>query len=120
MKNSSLLTLCLLAPLVVVANGLGQEPGLACSREGDAQRPGCESSCLSSRGLHWTRNCFPCKSCPDDYCPNPYPRQCWPPYPPFYQCAPAGNCCRDTNNDRLSWWFLPRPRALHEALWCQP
>jgi hypothetical protein len=62
--------------------------------------------------------CCPRHGCPDDYCPNPYPRQCWPPYPPFYRCVPAGDCT--PRKDRLTWWFIPAPRALREALWWQP
>ena len=68
--------------------------------------------------------CFPRSTCPDDYCPNPYPRQCRPPYPPFYRCVPAGECahppCVGVGNEKLTWWWIPTPRALHEALWLQP
>jgi hypothetical protein len=122
MKRATLLVLGMLGPLFVAGYGLTQEPGPApaCVQATGAGRPACNSSCPAHPSLHWTSACFPCKSCPDDYCPHAYPRQCWLPYPPFYQCVPAGNCCGVTNNDRLTWWFLPRPRALHEALWRQP
>jgi hypothetical protein len=23
-------------------------------------------------------------------------------------------------NEGLTWWWIPRPRALREAVWCQP
>jgi hypothetical protein len=80
---------------------------------------GCGSDC---GGLHWTHECFPRSGCPDDYCPNPFPRQCWPPYPLFYRCVPAGDCadCRDRSADDLSWWFIPKPRTLHEAIGWRP
>ena len=65
--------------------------------------------------------CFPPSCCPDDYGPNPFPRQCWPPYPPFYVCVPAGDPAQpgacDRGRGRLTLWFLPTPRALREALW---
>jgi hypothetical protein len=72
-------------------------------------------------GLHWTHDCFPRNACPDDYCPNPYPRQCWPPYPFFYRCVPAGDCagCRKRTDD-LSWWFIPKPGTLREAIGWRP
>ncbi len=78
--------------------------------------PGC--------GLHWTGDCFPRYGCPDDYCSKPFPRQCWPSYPPYYRCVPAGDCigpaCGSPGKDRLTWWFIPTPRALREALWLHP
>src|SRR5262249_6242174 len=59
--------------------------------------------------------------CPDDYCPHPQPVVCCPQYPPFYKCVPAGDCggCRD-GRDGLTLWFIPTPRALHQALWGRP
>jgi hypothetical protein len=78
--------------------------------------PGC--------GLHWTRDCFPGNACPDDYQPKPLPRQCWPPYPSYYRCVPAGDgtgpICGSPAKDRLTWWFFPTPRALRDALWLHP
>jgi hypothetical protein len=70
----------------------------------------------------WVRACFPRCGCPDDYCPNPCPRPCWPPYPPFYQCVPAGHCGPSDGRGTkgLTWWFFPTPQALREALWCHP
>jgi hypothetical protein len=69
----------------------------------------------------WTCGCFPRWGCPDDYCPHPLPRQCWPPYPAFYRCVPAGDCgpCGSKwhKADDRTWWFLPKPRTMHEALW---
>jgi hypothetical protein len=77
------------------------------------------TSCASNAiGIHWAHGCFPRCDCPDDYCPNPLPRQCWPPYPPFYRCVPAGS--GSSSKDKLTWWFIPNARALREALWCQP
>src|SRR5437764_10310404 len=52
---------------------------------------GCESL-VSGCGWHWSRDCFPHGGCADDYCSLPYPRQCWPLYPAFYRCVPAGDC----------------------------
>ncbi|SRR6266849_6736217 len=82
----------------------------------ESMAPGC--------GLHWSRDCFPHGGCPDDYCGNPYPRQCWPPYPAFYRCVPAGDCagyeCGKSGQGRLTWWFIPTPRALRDALWLRP
>jgi hypothetical protein len=69
-------------------------------------------------GLRWTVGCFPRCGCPDDYTANPYPRQCWPPYPAYYRCVPAG--AGGLGKEKLTWWFLPTPQALREALWCQP
>jgi hypothetical protein len=75
------------------------------------------------QGHGWTLRCFPRCGCADDYCPSPYPRQCWPPYPPFYQCVPAGACahpaCVGVGNEKLTWWWIPTPRAFREALWLE-
>jgi hypothetical protein len=116
MKSAFAVVLCLLsAPLI-----LAQAPGPLPAPVGCAEGP----SCASPHGLHWTQCCFPRQGCPDDYCPNPFPRPCPPPYPPFYQCVPAGECGQAAgcghDKDRLTWWFLPTPRALREAVWCQP
>ena len=104
----------------------------ACAQEARPLPPKSIPACTESAkcgscgptGLHWTLGCFPRYGCPDDYCPNAYPRQCWLPYPPFYACVPAGDCCPrygcGQRNADLSWWFFPTPRALREALWCQP
>jgi hypothetical protein len=55
--------------------------------------------------LHWWNpHCFPCGGAPDDYCPKPLPRVCWPPYPPYYiwgpseVCYPPG-CCWPANGE---------------------
>jgi hypothetical protein len=83
---------------------------------------GCTASCgTNCGGLHWSHDCFPRGGCPDDYCPNPFPRQCWPPYPVFYRCVPAGDCagCRQRSDD-LSWWFIPKPRTLRDAVGWRP
>jgi hypothetical protein len=115
MRAASPVVLYLLNVLVFGPSGLAQEATPA---------PAGGSCCSSAKGLVWQLNCFPRCGCPDDYCPNPYPRQCWPPYPPFYRCVPAGECshppCVGVGNEKLTWWFLPTPRALREALWCQP
>jgi len=97
----------------------------SCSESGccASNSNGCTTCCGSGcGGLHWTRECFPHNACPDDYCPSPFPRQCWPPYPSFYRCVPAGDCagCRDRSTDDLTWWFIPKPRALREAIGWQP
>ena len=64
--------------------------------------------------------CVSCPGCPDDYCPNPYPRQCGCGYPGFYRCVPAGERAlpegQGRGKDKLTWWFIPTPRALCEAL----
>jgi len=74
-------------------------------------------------GHHWTQACFPRCGGPDDYRANPYPRQCWGPYPDFYRYVPAGIPLLDqceTRRDRRTWWFLPTPAALRDALWPGP
>src|SRR5262249_7872718 len=116
---------------------LGLLAGLAASVPGVAQdlRPTCPTTAFTAKsvsatngdgpgGCRWSLFCFPRCDCPDDYCAHPYPRQCWPPYPPFYRCGPAGDCghppCTGVGNEGLSWWWIPTPRALREALWRQP
>jgi hypothetical protein len=126
MKNASPALLSLLVALVTCVSGLGQEAGPAPAGPVAArcEAPACAAHGGGTNCWSWTLFCFPRHGCPDDYCPNPYPRQCWPPYPPFYRCVPAGACappgCDGRQTDRLTWWFIPTPRALHEALWCQP
>jgi hypothetical protein len=122
MKTICLAIGCLIAMLAAAAGGRAQAP--------PGPPPGCANVPISAiaddsrHGVDWTRTCFPRCGCPDDYCANPYPRPCWPPYPPWYQCVPAGDCAPDggcgSGRGRLSWWFLPTPRALREAIWCQP
>jgi hypothetical protein len=112
--------LCLLAG----APGLVPAPGPVSPAPAGGEAPACAAPCGGPKGCGWTAGCFPRCGCPDDYCPNPYPRSCWPPYPPFYRCVPAGNCgpadgC-GRGTGRLTWWFVPTPRALREALGWQP
>jgi hypothetical protein len=122
MKYASAVLLCLLSGLAVCLPCRGQEPRQGPVLTGNAAP--CGSACGGLSGLHWTVPCFPRCGCADDYCPHPYPRPCWPPYPPFYKCVPAGDCSHpiggDHANNGLSWWFLPTPRALREALWARP
>jgi hypothetical protein len=122
MKRAAAVFAYLLGALALCAPGRGQEsaqgPSPAC-----AGGQSCGLAHCPPHGLHWTRACFPRHGCPDDYCPHPCPRPCWPPYPPFYRCVPAGNCSPAYNGPHtggLAWWFLPTPRALREAIWCQP
>jgi hypothetical protein len=119
MKSPLAALLCLLGAVAVWAPSWAQE---AAPAPASSITP-CPAA-AEPYGCHWTRDCFPRHGCPDDYCPNPFPRQCWPPYPPFYQCVPAGDCAAaghcGPGKVRLTWWFLPTPRALCEALWCQP
>jgi hypothetical protein len=123
MKNASAVLPGLLSALVACAPACAQEPGPGTSPTCTAGQPS-GLPCAGPHGLHWTRDCFPPNCCPDDYCPHPFPRQCWPPYPPFYQCVPEGDCarpgCGGNGTSRLTWWFLPTPRALCEAIWCHP
>jgi hypothetical protein len=81
-------------------------------------------ACRASSPCAWVKVCFPRCGCPDDYCPHPYPPPCWPSYPPFYKCVPAGTCSPSTygvpGKDRISLWFIPTPLTLHEALWLHP
>jgi hypothetical protein len=116
----------LVCVLACWAAARGQEPGPATT----SPRAVCGAcatgeSCGSGPGCcGWVRTCFPRRGCCDDYCPNPYPRQCWLPYPPFYRCVPAGECvhpsCVGVGNEKLTWWWIPTPRALRDALWCDP
>src|SRR5262249_53314169 len=126
MKTVSSAILCLVSAVAACAQGPDQGP-----RQGPASPvitsipgPACGAPGAGSKCCRWTTSCFPRCGCPDDYCPNPLPRQCRPPYLPFYQCVPAGDCahppCVGVGNEKLTWWFLPTPRALREALWCQP
>jgi hypothetical protein len=121
MKAPFALLLGLGLSLTVCSMGLGQQ------FEPDAQFIEGPPSCSSNggpHGLHWTHACFPRCGCPDDYCPHPYPPPCPSPYPPFYLCGPAGDCGHapvgSHARDRLSWWFVPTPRALADAIWCRP
>jgi hypothetical protein len=126
MKTASAALLGLLGALVAAGHGFGQGPGPgpASPVKPGAEAPACGLPCGGPGGCDWVRGCFPRGGCPDDYCPNPFPRQCWPPYPPFYKCVPAGNCvhppCVGVGNEKLTWWFIPTPQALHEALWLHP
>jgi hypothetical protein len=126
MRNASRLVLGLAGVLAASVPGGAQElqPGPACPPPTCPAKPACESPAGWLGSCKWTAGCFPRCGCPDDYCPNPYPRQCWPPYLPFYRCVPAGECahppCVGVGNEKLTWWFLPTPRALREALWCRP
>jgi hypothetical protein len=126
MKRAASMLLCLLTVLAACVPGRCQEtvpmsggPFTTCT-----EAPVCGLPGVGPTGCHWTYGCFPRCGCPDDYCPHPYPRQCWPPYPSFYRCVPAGECCHPrcvgVGNEKLTWWFFPTPRALREALWCQP
>ncbi|QDS90840.1 hypothetical protein EC9_50580 [Rosistilla ulvae] len=69
-------------------------------------------------------NCFPPNCCCDDYTPRPYPRSCFPAYPSWYKCVPAGDvaCCPQAcePEKKRTWWFLPTCHALKEALWLTP
>jgi hypothetical protein len=98
MRSTAVLA-CLLGAFVAGESGRAGEPPCGCQAE----------------------TCFPRSTCLDDYCPSPYPRQCWPPYPAFYQCVPAGVCshppCVGVGNEKLTWWWIPTLRALREALW---
>jgi hypothetical protein len=121
-RIATALLVCFLSALV--AGAQEPVPERAGSVPVGVDVPGCGFCHECPTGLHWPRDCFPHCGCPDDYCPHPFPRQCWPPYPPFYQCVPAGHCghppCVGVGNEKLTWWFLPTPRALREALWCHP
>jgi hypothetical protein len=112
--------------LVVGVQSRGEEskypkaaPAPACT-----DGPVCEKPCSGPGSSHWTNCCYPRSGCPDDYCPNSYPRQCWLPYPSYYKCVPAGACSRSdacaAQKDKRSWWFVPTPQALRDALWFQP
>jgi hypothetical protein len=126
MKPAFLAPLCALGALVACTRGHAQEPKRPPDSSVDiyAAAPACTSTCTGCNCFHWALGCFPRCGCPDDYTANPYPRQCWPPYPPFYKCVPAGDCgpaggCT-VGKDKLTWWFIPTPRAFRAALWCEP
>src|SRR5579871_1487050 len=119
MKNATLTLLGLLGALAAGVPGFSQEPRLVPTSPAPAviypDGPPSGAPCVPSKCFGWTRACFPRCGCPDDYCPTPLPRQCWEPYPPFYRCVPAGDCdpgCNGRRIDRLTWWFIPTPRAL--------
>jgi hypothetical protein len=126
MKTPTAGLVSILIALASSITGQGQEikPMPANSGSDCGRGPRCCAQCYGPTGLHWTLCCFPRCGCPDDYCPNPYPRQCWPPYPPFYKCVPAGDCghppCVGVGNEKLTWWWIPTPQALRDALWCKP
>jgi hypothetical protein len=126
MNKAATAILCLLFALAACPEAVSQYHAQMPADLGltETAAPASGSPCGGPRGLTWARDCFPRCGCPDDYCPNPFPRPCWPPYPPFYQCVPAGDCGQGCGcgqgKDRLSWWFLATPRALREAVWCQP
>src|SRR5215471_10778323 len=98
MKTASPALGCSVIIFAICTLGHSQEPVpgpsspcKACTQGTTSGLPGC-----GLNGFRWTLGCFPRCTCPDDYCPNPYPRQCWPPYPPFYRCVPAGDCARSS------------------------
>lgn len=124
MKNVSMELLVVACSLFLGASVFGQElePRQAYagwfSRHSSppAEKANCCGSCGATSG--GDRCCFPRNACPDDYCDKPFPRQCWPDYPPFYRCVPAGDCAGYGNGkENLTWWFIPKPQALREALW---
>jgi hypothetical protein len=94
MKRAAATMLGLVSALLTAAPApaQGPAPGPACAAPTAAGAPGCGSSGGAPHGLCWTAGCFPRQGWPDDYCPTPCPRPCWPPYPPFYRCVPAGDC----------------------------
>jgi len=117
---------CLLVALIACPSGRGQEAARVpvSSATTCTDVPACASPCGGANCFRWTLGLFPRRGCPDDYCAKPYPRQCWPAYLPFYRCVPAGDCvspsCGGPEKEKLTWWFLPTPQALREALWCHP
>src|SRR5208282_4950345 len=94
MKRDVPALLCLLVAVAAGAPARAQEPGPVPtgSPTNCPDAPACNLHGGGPSWCHWTAGCFPQCGCPDDYCRNPYPRQCWPPYPSFYQCVPAGDC----------------------------
>jgi len=126
MKTVSHVLLGLTTVLAACAPGRGQAPQQVppSTTVFYSEVPNAKPPCAGTSGLHWARDCFPRWGCPDDYCPNPYPRQCWPPYPTFYRCVSAGDCGAKDGcghaNERLTWWFIPTPQALRDALWLRP
>jgi hypothetical protein len=88
MRTAILTALCLVLGLVPVGRSVGQAPGpvgAACA--------GCPPD------LRRVHDCLPRCGCADDYCPNPLPCRCWPAYPPFYKCVPAGDSGPDRDVD---------------------
>jgi len=135
MRIISIAVLCLVTSLVASVSTFGQELeprqgyagwfskqsllGLRASVPTPARNVS-EGTCAGSCATHSNgpQCCFPRNSCPDDYSANPLPRQCWPEYPPFYRCVPAGDCAGyNHENAKLTWWFIPKPQALRDALW---
>jgi hypothetical protein len=87
MRRSSWV-LALAIALTAGGPGLRAEPpcGEAC-RDGSLQHLGPAGGWHPYGGglLHWwDPHCFPRCGTPDNYCRKPFPRVCWPSYPPFY------------------------------------
>jgi hypothetical protein len=119
MNKATLPAILVVSGMLIAAPGIGQDPS-PCSDRG-ANNPACAPAATHTTSCHWAQGCFPRCGCPDDYCPHPYPPPCWPPYPSFYQCVPAGAWAPSTygvpGKDRISLWFIPTPLTLREALW---
>src|SRR5437868_6555953 len=109
MKKALGSILALVTCLIGYAYCEAQEPQPAKQVSTWMEAPSCASPCASPICGNHSKcctaaapflGCFPRSTCPDDYCPNPLPRQCWLPYPAFYQCVPAGQCRSDCANNR--------------------
>ncbi|QDU80765.1 hypothetical protein Pla110_24980 [Polystyrenella longa] len=76
----------------------------------------CHHDCVGS--------CFPANCCCDDYTPRPFPRSCYPTYPSWYKCVPAGDVsCSGSprpSKEKRTWWFISKCHTLREALWLDP
>jgi hypothetical protein len=83
-----------------------------------AQQPEAPPSAVTKSGVIQTPAVRP--GCADDNGLMPYLNKRWPAPAQLYQSEPAGNYARSPNaihdSGRLTWWFLPTPRAFREAI----
>jgi hypothetical protein len=58
----------------------------------------------------------PCQRCGNEHSSMPFFDRRWPPLyrPGVGDCVRSPNAVRDTG--RLTWWFVPTPRALVQAI----
>jgi hypothetical protein len=103
MKNTLAVFVCLFSAAVAGAQ---------------APAPAVEQPPSAAPGVIVQDAAVPCQGCGDNSHPMPYLDSRWPPlYRPAYA---AGDWGRSPNvlgdRGRLTWWFIPTPRALVQAI----